>query len=213
MNLSEIFKDNGIGDEIAGKILEAMKSNKIYLTNEENIDVRYGKLKTQHDTVSSQLKEANATIEGLKQTNAGNEELQKKVTEYEQTFAQMNAQLEQVKRDAALQVKLHEANATDVNYMTFCLNEKLKKDGKALELDESGAIKGWDDLLSGLQTQFPTFFESAKGKDGLTVYEPNKLKKSDVNRNPTREEFKNMGYDQRVALKHENPDLFKQLAY
>ena len=213
MNLTEIFNENGIGDEIAGKILEAMKANGIYLSAEENIDVRYGKLKTQHDTVSNQLKEANATSEGLKQSNAGNEELQKKVTEYEQTMVTMQTQLEQVKRDAALQVKLHEANATDVNYMTYCLNAKLKKDGKALELDEGGNIKGWDDLLSGLQTQFPAFFESAKGKDGLTVYEPNKLKKSDENRNPTREEFKNMGYEQRVALKNNNPELFKQLAY
>ena len=213
MNITEIFKENGIGDDIAGKILEAMKANGIFLSAEENIDVRYGKLKTQHDTVSAQLKEANGTIEALKQSNAGNEELQKKVTEYEQTMQTMQTQLEQVKRDAALQVKLHEANATDVNYMTFCLNEKLKKDGKALELDESGDIKGWDDLLSGLQTQFPTFFDSAKGKDGLTVYEPTKLKKSDENRNPTREEFKNMGYEQRVALKNENPELFKQLAY
>lgn len=213
MNITDIFKENGIGDDIAGKILEAMKANGIFLSAEENIDVRYGKLKTQHDTVSAQLKEANGTIEALKQSNAGNEELQKKVTEYEQTMLSMQTQLEQVKRDAALQVKLHEANATDVNYMTFCLNEKLKKDGKALELDESGDIKGWDDLLSGLQTQFPTFFDSAKGKDGLTVYEPAKLKKSDENRNPTREEFKNMGYEQRVALKNENPELFKQLAY
>lgn len=213
MNISEIFKENGIGDDIAGKILEAMKANGIYLSAEENIDVRYGKLKTQHDTVSAQLKEANGTIEALKQSNAGNEELQKKVTEYEQSMKTMQIQLEQVKRDAALQVKLHEANATDVGYMTFCLNEKLKKDGKALELDESGDIKGWDDLLSGLQTQFPTFFENGKGKDGLTVYEPNKLKKSDENRNPTREEFKNMGYEQRLALKRDNPELFNQLAY
>lgn len=213
MNITDIFKENGIGDDIAGKILEAMKANGIFLSAEENIDVRYGKLKTQHDTVSAQLKEANGTIEALKQSNAGNEELQKKVTEYEQTMLSMQTQLEQVKRDAALQVKLHEANATDVNYMTFCLNEKLKKDGKAIELDESGDIKGWNDLLSGLQTQFPTFFDSAKGKDGLTVYEPAKLKNSDENRNPTREEFKNMGYEQRVALKNKNPELFKQLAY
>ncbi len=212
MNITDIFKENGIGDDIAGKILEAMKANGIYLSAEENIDVRYGKLKTQHDTVSAQLKEANGTIEALKQSNAGNEELQKKVTDYEQTMQTMQTQLEQVKRDAALQVKLHEANATDVNYMTFCLNEKLKKDGKALELDESGDIKGWDELLSGLQTQFPTFFDSAKGKDGLKVYDPAKLKKSDENRNPTREEFKNMGYNERVALKNENPELFKQLA-
>ena len=213
MNITEIFKENGIGDDIAGKILEAMKANGIYLSAEENIDVRYKKLQEQHKTVSDQLKEANGTIDGLKQTNAGNEELQRQVSDYEQKFEAMNAQLEQVKRDAALQVKLHEANTTDVNYMTFCLNEKLKKDGKSIELDESGDIKGWDDLLSGLQTQFPTFFESAKGKDGLTVYEPAKLKKSDANRNPTREEFKNMGYEQRVALKNENPELFKRLAY
>lgn len=213
MNITEIFKEQGLADESINAILEKMKANGIYLSAEENIDVRYGKLKTQHDTVSAQLKEANGTIEALKQSNAGNEELQKKVTDYEQTMQTMQTQLEQVKRDAALQVKLHEANATDVNYMTFCLNEMLKKDGKALELDESGDIKGWDELLTGLQTQFPTFFENGKGKDGLKVYDPAKLKKSDENRNPTREEFKNMGYEQRVALKNENPELFKQLAY
>ena len=48
MNISEIFKANGIADETVSAILEAMKANNIFLSSEENIDVRYGKLKTQH---------------------------------------------------------------------------------------------------------------------------------------------------------------------
>lgn len=213
MTISEIFKENGIGDEAAGKILDAMKANGIFLTAEENIDVRYGKLKTQHEAVSSQLKEANATIEGLKQSNADGEQMQTRISDYEQKILQMEERLKQVERDSAVQVKLHEANATDVHYMTFCLNEQLKKDEKTIELDESGDIKGWNDLLGALQTRFPAFFENGKGKDGLTVFEPNKLKKSDENRTPTREEFKNMDYEQRLTLKRDNPELFKHLAY
>ena len=40
-----------------------------------------------------------------------------------------------------------------------------------MSLDENGKIKGWDDKLAGLKTQFPTQFEAAGGKK----YEENRL--------------------------------------
>ena len=63
----------------------------------------------------------------------------------------------------ALRDALREAKAVDVPYMTFKVNEKLKGEGKTLELDENENIKGWEDILSGLKTQFPTQFEKASG--------------------------------------------------
>ena len=39
---------------------------------------------------------------------------------------------------------------------------KLKEKGE-LALDEDGKIKGWDDKIAALKTQFPTQFEAAKG--------------------------------------------------
>ena len=59
---------------------------------------------------------------------------------------------------------------------------KLKEKGEALELDENDNIKGWEDKLSGLKTQFPTFFESA-GTNKMKVLGDNRLPEGDGNRN------------------------------
>ena len=48
MNLIEIMKAKGISDDIIKAVQEDMKANKIFTSAEENIDIRYGKLKTEH---------------------------------------------------------------------------------------------------------------------------------------------------------------------
>ena len=58
---------------------------------------------------------------------------------------------------------LEEEKAVDIDYLTFKVNEKLKEQGKTLELDENDNIKGWDEVVSGLKTQFPTQFDATKG--------------------------------------------------
>ena len=47
MTINEILKAKGISDETVADILAAMKENKIFTAGEENLDIRYGKLKTQ----------------------------------------------------------------------------------------------------------------------------------------------------------------------
>lgn len=46
MTLQELLKAQNLTDEQVKGILDAMKQNKIYTASEENLDVRYGKLKT-----------------------------------------------------------------------------------------------------------------------------------------------------------------------
>ena len=115
---------------------------------------------------------------------------------------------------AAIKVSLLSEKAVDVDYLTFKLNEKLKEKGESLELDENDNIKGWNDKLSGLKTQFPTMFESAStGNDGFQVLGNNKLPTGDGgNVTVTKEQFLNMGYNDRLKLKQENEQLYKQLA-
>ena len=67
----------------------------------------------------------------------------------------------------AVRDALRTAKAVDVDYLEYKVFEKMKSEGKSLELDENEHIKGWDDMLSGLKTQFPTQFEKAGG--GLKV--------------------------------------------
>ena len=47
MNLKEIMLANGIEEAVISKIATEMKANKIYTAREENLDIRYGKLKNE----------------------------------------------------------------------------------------------------------------------------------------------------------------------
>ena len=109
----------------------------------------------------TELQTANNLIAELQKATKGNEEMQGKFTEYQNQVTQLQAQLAETKVKAALKVALLSEKAVDIDYLTYKVNEKLKGEGKALELDENENIKGWDDLLSGLKTQFPTQFEKA----------------------------------------------------
>lgn len=201
MTLNEILKANGVNDEAISAIAAAMKENKIYTASEENLDIRYGKLKTQHDGVNQQLTEANALIEELKKSNKGNDGLQQKVTDYETKVQQLQAELEQTKLDAAIKVELLANKAVDVDYLTF----KLKNKGEALALDENGKIKDWDDKLAALKTQFPNQFE-ASGKK--TVVE-NRLPGNDEESTLTKSDILKKPYAERAKLFEENPEGFR----
>ena len=136
-------------------------------------------LKAQISGKDTELQTANELIAELKKGTKGNEELQGKITGYESQVAQLQAQLQETKINAALKVALLSEKAIDVPYMTFKIMEKLKGEDKALELDENENIKGWDDLLSGLKTQFPAQFE--KAGNGIQV-EANPLQTGEGNK-------------------------------
>lgn len=108
----------------------------------------------------TELDEANGLITELKKGTKGNEELQGRISEYETQMANLQAQLQTVKAESAAKVGLIAAKALDVPYLLFKLNEKLKAEGRSLELDENDNVKGWDDLLTGLKTQCPAQFEA-----------------------------------------------------
>ena len=203
MTIAEILKAKGIDDSIIKEIQEEMKTNKIFTASEENLDVRYGKLKTEHDGKLSELTEAQNLIAELKKSNKGNEGLQTKIADYESQVAKLQAELEQTKLESAIKVELLSSKALDVDYLTF----KLKEKGE-LSLDENGKIKGWDDKLAGLKTQFPTQFESEAKKNIIENKLPNTNENAKV---VTKEEFNKMGYASRVEFKMNNPEQYSQM--
>ena len=160
-----------------------------------------------------ELATANGLIADLKKGTKGNEELQGKITTYETQVADLQAELQETKIKSAIKVALLSEKAVDVDYLTFKLNEKLKEKGETLELDENENIKGWDDKLSGLKTQFPTMFEGkAEGSDGYVPVENKGLPRNYSDKSVTKEQFRSMTYEERVALKQQNEQLYKQLA-
>ncbi|MDO4384393.1 MAG: phage scaffolding protein [Clostridia bacterium] len=201
MNLNEIFKAQGIEDGIVNAILTAMKENKIYTTNEENLDVRYGKLKTDFDGKSKELAEANNLIAELKKSNKGNEDMQGKITAYETQVGELQKELQQTKLDAAIKVALLSEKATDVDYMTF----KLKEKGE-LELDENEHIKGWEDKIAALKMQFPNQFENS----GSKKVEEHKLDRTDEHTGYTKSDLLRKSYAERTKIYEENPEAYAE---
>lgn len=171
--------------------------------------------KNEYETISGQLNgkqteldTANALIEDLKKGNKGNDDLQSKIGEYETQVADLQLQLAETKLKSAVKVALMAENVVDVDYLTFKLNES----GEKMELDENGNIKGWHDKITSLKTKYPNMFETGKN-GGYKVLGDNRLPgNNDAPISVTREDFLKMGYNDRLKLKQENENLYKQLA-
>ncbi|KIR03456.1 hypothetical protein P261_02271 [Lachnospiraceae bacterium TWA4] len=204
MTLQELLKVQGLSDEQITTIVNQMKENKIYTSSEENLDVRYGKLKTDHEALTGKYSDAEKLIADLQKASKGQKDIQKKITTYEEQIAQKDAELEKVKIESALKVALLGAKAVDVDYLAY----KIKEKGEEITLDDQGNIKNIDDMLAGLKTQFPSQFESTSQKK----INENKLPDDDhKDTKVTKEEFEKMGYKSRVELRQQNPELYEEL--
>ena len=190
---------------------EANKDKTIKLANlgagEYVSKLKFDALNEQLTGNKAELDKANGLISELKKGTKGNEELQGKITGYESQVADLQEELQATKLKSAIKVALLSEKAVDVDYLTFKLNEKLKEKGETLELDENENIKGWDDKLSGLKTQFPTMFESAPNGDKKII--ENKLKKNEGPDSITRNELLRKPYAERVKFANENPEAYK----
>lgn len=203
MTLQEILKAQGLTEEQVTKVLAEMKTNKIFTSSEENLDIRYGKLKGDFDALTKTHGESATLIEQLKKDNAGNEAMQVKIKEYEATIAEQQKELEATKIDNALKLALLEAKATDLDYLSFKIREKGE-----LKLDDDGKIKGIADTLTLLKTQFPNQFAT----EGAKKIEEQKLPKSDDPQpTVTKAEFLRKPYAERAAFATENPEAYSTL--
>lgn len=202
MTIQELLKENGLTDEQIKTISEKMKENKIFTSSEENLDIRYGKLKTDHDSLSKQYGEAQTLIEELKKSSKGNESLQTKVAEYEAKITELQKELADEKLASAIKVGLLSEKATDIDYLTF----KLKEAGE-LELDDKEQIKGWSEKLDDLKKKFPNQFESSSQKK----IEPNKLNVGKEDTTLTKADVLKKSYSERAELYQKDPEGFTQI--
>ena len=165
----------------------------------------YEALNGQLNGKQTELETANALIEDLKKGNKSNDDLQSKISEYEEQVVDLRTQLEETKLKSAVKVALMSENAVDVDYLTFKLNES----GEAIELDENGNIKGWQDKISNLKTKFPKMFESGDS-GGYKILGDNRLPNGGVETVLTRNDILKKPYAERAALYSENPDAYNE---
>ena len=208
MDMQELLKARGLGDELIKGITEDMKANKLFITNEENLDIRYGKLKTEHENLTAQHGESTKLIEQLKASAKDNETMQGKITSYEATIADLQKKNDELRVEAAMDRKLTAAGAktSDLDYLKF----QWRKKGE-ITLDDNGEIKGGDDAIAGMKVQFAAQFDSVV--NGKEVTEQRLPTRNAANvATVTKEQFNNMGYNSRVELKKANPELYEQLS-
>ena len=207
MTLKEILKAKGVADDVIESIMGDMKTHKIFTASEENLDIRFGKLKADHDALVQKDTESQKLISELQSATKGQEEVQKQIADYQAQIAKQDEELKQAKTESAMKIGLLSAGAkaSDIDYLLFKMNHD--SDWKP-ELDDNGQVKGLDDKLKGLKTQFPAQFEASSPKK----IDEKKLDKPDDKQTVTKDDFKKMGYQSKLKLFNENPELYNELS-
>lgn len=201
MNLKEIMLANGIDNAVIEKIASEMKANKIYTASEENLDIRYGKLKNEHTALTQQTSDLQAQIAQFEQLKV---QLTAQADEANKKIAEMQSENAKIKTDYALERALMEAKVQDVDYLKYKLKEK-HPDG--FKLDENGKIESINTVIDDLKVQFPNQFTKTEKK-----IEEKKLEKSDNdNGGISSEQFSKMNYHERAKLFKENPEQYAEL--
>lgn len=153
MTLKELLEKMGVDAEKIAAIESGMKEHNLFITSEEDLDIRFGKLKGDFEELTKQHGESTKLIEQLKNSAKDDSETQQKIGDYETQIAALQKELHDTKVTAAAAAALQAAGATDTEYALF----KLRAGGE-LELGEDGKIKGIGDMIAGLKTQYPQHF-------------------------------------------------------
>ena len=201
MTLKEIMLANGIDSAVIDKIAQEMKANKIYTASEENLDIRYGKLKNEHTALTQQATDLQSQIAQFEQLKV---QLTSQAEEANKKIAEMQSENAKIKADYVLERALMEAKVQDVDYMKFKIKEK-HPDG--FKLDENGKIESINTVIDDLKVQFPNQFAKTEKK-----IEEKKLEKADNdNGGVSSEQFSKMNYHERAKLFKENPEQYAEL--
>lgn len=196
------LKAQGLTEEQIQAIVDGMKEDSIHLSAEENIDVRYGKLKAEKDGVDNELKTANATIKDLKKNNADVEELQTTIKTYETTVATMKsehqAELTKLSREAINKVlftNYKAKNETAVKALLGEVDAKTDDDYKAIV----------ESKLKELSTAETTAFMFDSGEQKLDIKGATQVPGQVTN--PTAKDTSKMTYSELCAYMATNPDV------
>ena len=133
--------------------------------SKEKYDSELDKLNTLITGKDTEIGNANKLIEELKKASKSDEGMQQKISTYETENTRLQKELEETKVNSAIKVALLEAHAVDTDYMTYKIKAALKEKNEELKLDDEGHIKGWDNMLTDLKTQFPAQFTASSGSD------------------------------------------------
>lgn len=158
-------------------------------------------LKTQLTTKDTEIK---TLRDGLTAANS-------KIAEYEQVDLDGLKRELKVEREArakdqqnwSLTSTLKESGCKDIDYILY----RLEKDGK-MPTFENGSIQDKDGFVSDIKEAYSAQFEAETpgGTGSVGNFQRDRTAKT-----VTKEQFKQMGYLERIRLKSDDPDTYNQL--
>ncbi|MEG0687177.1 MAG: phage scaffolding protein [Hungatella sp.] len=147
-----------------------------------------------------ELETANITITGLKGENAGNAELQTKITNYETEITNLKTTAANTRKEYALKSQLEKQGVVDADYLIY---KQGGVDKFAFDKDEHPI--GVEDIIKPLKESSPHLFKAAPGPD----YKPNGGENPPA-KNPFAKDTFNM--TEQGSMIKTNPEQAKQLA-
>lgn len=154
----EIIKKYLEGDKLEN-LMNELKENNIYFSSEENLDIRYNKLKNDVEEKNKLYEEAQKHIEELSKGVKSGEELKLKQAEYEQKIKDLENENQEIKVNSVLKQALLKEKAKDIEYLTYKIKNEYKDKKIPFEFDTNGNIKGLDEIIETVKKQHINLFE------------------------------------------------------
>lgn len=168
MNFKEYLVSTGISEEQAQQVVAGMPEKDFHLASEENLDVRFEKMKQKKEELETDLATANETLTTLRDENKDVKTLQEKIDDYEQSIQQLETERAEEQKSFAIKEALTKSGVKDLDYMMFKLGD--------VEVDEEGNLKDLDNKLKELKENNPTFFaeseQEGQQESGQGGYQP-----------------------------------------
>lgn len=140
-------------------LMNELKENNIYFSSEDNLDIRYGKLKTDMQEKNKLYEEAQKHIENLRKGMKNSEELKLKQTEYEQRIKDLESENKEIKINSSLKQALIKEKAKDIEYLTYKIKNEYQNSKTPFEFDTNGNLKGLDGIIETVRKQHIDLFE------------------------------------------------------
>jgi len=193
--MKDLLEKLSKGETTVDEVLTAIDENTKGMVPRTRLNDKNDEIKDLKTEIANRDKQ----IADLQTSVKGNDDLTKQIEDLKKANDDWQNKFKTTQLETAIKLAAKEAkDANDI--LAF-----IKRDG--LELQEDGTVKGLEDALKTLKESKPYLFaEEAPGLAGRKPHVPGNAPKG-----ITKEQFQAMGYQDRVKLYNENPDLYNQL--
>lgn len=196
MNKEQLI-EQGLSEEQADKVLEMHSETlKGFIPK-----TRFDEVNETKKDLEKQIEERDTQLKNLNNKVKGNEELEETIKELQEinktTKEEYETRIKNMNIQSAIRSKLTDAKYPDLIETKFDLEK--------VTVADDGTVSGIDEQLSTIKEQYKDLFvPTVKGKEPSN---PGTIGKGAI----TKEQFKEMGYLDRLKLKQDNTELYNKL--